>query len=161
MIDPARTPIIVYERTVYPGGTEDICGPLDPYYLSFRAQQLGKEPEVTLAGRSINDSMGGWIADQLNSRRGAAGSALVMGLAFKGNVRDLRNSRVVNLIDRRRCSAMRSPCTIRSSMPPKRIANIGWKSALTRSPAARSRRGRGAACGIYRARRDPARKPHQ
>jgi UDP-N-acetyl-D-galactosamine dehydrogenase len=56
---------------------------------------------VILAGRSINDGMGAWVADQLHGRRrGQPGSALVMGLAFKENVPDLRNSRVIDVIRR-------------------------------------------------------------
>jgi UDP-N-acetyl-D-glucosamine/UDP-N-acetyl-D-galactosamine dehydrogenase len=83
-----------------PGLVGGHCIGVDPYYLSYRAQQLGLEPNVILAGRSTNDRMGAWVADQLHERRGAAGSALVMGLAFKENVPDLRNSRVTDLIDR-------------------------------------------------------------
>ncbi|HYI39687.1 MAG TPA: nucleotide sugar dehydrogenase, partial [Allosphingosinicella sp.] len=74
-----------------PGLVGGHCIGVDPYYLSFRAQQLGLEPNVILAGRSINDRMGSWVAERLHERRGKAGSALVMGLAFKENVPDLRN----------------------------------------------------------------------
>ena len=82
-----------------PGLVGGHCIGVDPYYLSFRAQQLGQEPDVILAGRSINDRMGSWLAEQLHARRGAAaGSALVMGLAFKENVPDLRNSKVIDVI---------------------------------------------------------------
>jgi UDP-N-acetyl-D-galactosamine dehydrogenase len=83
-----------------PGLVGGHCIGVDPYYLSHRAQQLGHEPNVILSGRSINDSMGVWLADQLHARRGKAGSALVMGLAFKENVPDLRNSRVIDVIRR-------------------------------------------------------------
>ncbi len=84
-----------------PGLVGGHCIGVDPYYLSHRAQQLGIEPNVILAGRSINDRMGAWVADQLHARRGGRpGSALVMGLTFKENVPDLRNSRVIDLIRR-------------------------------------------------------------
>jgi len=83
-----------------PGLVGGHCIGVDPYYLSHRAQQLGEEPHVILAGRSINDGMGRWMADEIHARRGRAGSALVMGLAFKENVPDLRNSRVIDLIER-------------------------------------------------------------
>jgi UDP-N-acetyl-D-galactosamine dehydrogenase len=73
---------------------------VDPYYLSHLAQQLGHNPEVILAGRGTNDGMGAWIADALHERRGEAGSALVLGLTFKENVPDLRNSRSFDLIRR-------------------------------------------------------------
>jgi UDP-N-acetyl-D-galactosamine dehydrogenase len=83
-----------------PGLVGGHCIGVDPYYLSFRAQQLGAAPDVILAGRSINDSMGAWVADQLHARRGRAGSVLMMGLAFKENVPDLRNSKVIDVIRR-------------------------------------------------------------
>jgi UDP-N-acetyl-D-galactosamine dehydrogenase len=83
-----------------PGLVGGHCIGVDPYYLSYRAQQLGQEPDVILAGRSINDRMGRWVADQLHARRGVPGSVLVMGLTFKENVPDLRNSRVIDVIER-------------------------------------------------------------
>jgi UDP-N-acetyl-D-glucosamine/UDP-N-acetyl-D-galactosamine dehydrogenase len=83
-----------------PGLVGGHCIGVDPYYLSYRAQQLGQEPNVILAGRSINDRMGAWVADQLHTRRRKPGSALVMGLSFKENVPDLRNSKVIDLIRR-------------------------------------------------------------
>ena len=84
-----------------PGLVGGHCIGVDPYYLSHRAQQLGLEPNVILSGRSINDRMGGWLADELHARRGGkGGSALVLGLTFKENVPDLRNSRVIDVIRR-------------------------------------------------------------
>jgi UDP-N-acetyl-D-galactosamine dehydrogenase len=83
-----------------PGLVGGHCIGVDPYYLSFRAQQLGQDPQVILSGRSINDRMGAWVADRLHERRGSAGSVLVMGLSFKENVPDLRNSRVIDVIRR-------------------------------------------------------------
>jgi UDP-N-acetyl-D-galactosamine dehydrogenase len=83
-----------------PGLVGGHCIGVDPYYLSHLAQQLGHHPEVILAGRGTNDGMGAWIADTLHKRRGKAGSALVLGLTFKENVPDLRNSRSFDLIRR-------------------------------------------------------------
>jgi len=84
-----------------PGLVGGHCIGVDPYYLSYRAQQLGHDPNVILSGRSINDGMGSWVADQLHARRHAKpGSVLVMGLSFKENVPDLRNSRVIDVIRR-------------------------------------------------------------
>ena len=69
--------------------------------MSHLATQLGHHPQVILAGRETNDGMGRWIADRLHERRkGRAGSALVLGLTFKENVSDLRNSRTFDLIRR-------------------------------------------------------------
>jgi UDP-N-acetyl-D-glucosamine/UDP-N-acetyl-D-galactosamine dehydrogenase len=87
----------------HPGLVGGHCIGIDPYYLSHRAQQLGHEPDVILAGRSINDRMGRWMADRLHERRaGRAGSVLVMGLTFKEDVPDLRNSKVIDVIRRLR-----------------------------------------------------------
>jgi UDP-N-acetyl-D-galactosamine dehydrogenase len=84
-----------------PGLVGGHCIGVDPYYLSHRAQQLGHNPEVILAGRATNDGMGRWVADSLHERRGGRpGSALVMGLTFKEDVPDLRNSKVIDVIRR-------------------------------------------------------------
>jgi len=83
-----------------PGLVGGHCIGVDPYYLSHLAQQLGHDPQVILAGREINDGMGAWVADVLHDRRKKAGTALVLGLTFKENVPDLRNSRSFDLIER-------------------------------------------------------------
>ena len=84
-----------------PGLVGGHCIGVDPYYLSHLAQQLDHNPQVILAGRDTNDGMGRWIADRLHAHRGGkAGTALVMGLTFKENVPDLRNSRSAELIAR-------------------------------------------------------------
>jgi UDP-N-acetyl-D-glucosamine/UDP-N-acetyl-D-galactosamine dehydrogenase len=85
----------------HPGLVGGHCIGVDPYYLSFRAQQLGHNSEVILAGRAINDGMGRWVADSIHAARaGHAGSVLVLGLTFKEDVPDLRNSRVVEVVRR-------------------------------------------------------------
>jgi UDP-N-acetyl-D-galactosamine dehydrogenase len=83
-----------------PGLVGGHCIGVDPYYLSHLAQQIGHNPQVILAGRETNDSMGTWIADALHDRRRKAGTALVLGLTFKENVPDLRNSRSIDLVRR-------------------------------------------------------------
>ncbi len=84
-----------------PGLVGGHCIGVDPYYLSHLAQQLGHHPQVILAGRDTNDGMGRWIAERLHAhRRGKPGTALVLGLTFKENVPDLRNSRSADLIGR-------------------------------------------------------------
>ncbi len=83
-----------------PGLVGGHCIGVDPYYLSHLAQQLGHDPQVILAGRGTNDGMGVWIADMLHERRGKAGSALVLGVTFKENVPDLRNSQAFDLVRR-------------------------------------------------------------
>ena len=80
-----------------PGLVGGHCIGVDPYYLAHRARQVGHEPEIILAGRRINDGMGGFIAGEI-ARRVERGRALVLGLTFKENVPDLRNSKVADLV---------------------------------------------------------------
>lgn len=83
-----------------PGLVGGHCIGVDPYYLAHRAAVLGHDPQVILAGRSTNDGMAGWVAKQLHALRGGTpGSVLVLGLTFKENVPDLRNSKVADLIE--------------------------------------------------------------
>jgi UDP-N-acetyl-D-glucosamine/UDP-N-acetyl-D-galactosamine dehydrogenase len=87
-----------------PGLVGGHCIGVDPYYLTHKAEALGYHPEVILAGRRINDGMGGHVARTLTEemgRRGRSGAGariLVMGLAFKENCPDLRNTRVIDII---------------------------------------------------------------
>src|SRR3990170_1642683 len=84
-----------------PGLVGGHCIGVDPYYLSHLSQALGHHPQVILAGRATNDAMGQWVADRLHERRGGKpGSVLVLGLTFKENVPDLRNSRAFDVIAR-------------------------------------------------------------
>ncbi|MBM3542758.1 MAG: nucleotide sugar dehydrogenase, partial [Alphaproteobacteria bacterium] len=82
-----------------PGLVGGHCIGVDPYYLAEFAQRLGHHPEVILAGRRINDAMGDHLAACIAAAWGGiAGRALVLGLTFKENVPDLRNSKVVDLV---------------------------------------------------------------
>jgi UDP-N-acetyl-D-glucosamine/UDP-N-acetyl-D-galactosamine dehydrogenase len=84
-----------------PGLVGGHCIGVDPYYLSHCAQSLGHLPRVILAGRAINDGMGLWVADTIHSLRNSrTGTVLVMGLTFKPDVPDLRNSKVVDVVRR-------------------------------------------------------------
>ena len=86
-----------------PGLVGGHCIGVDPYYLTYKAQQVGYHPAMILAGRSINDAMGGYIADETVKemlRRGLAikqSRILVLGLTFKENCPDLRNSKVQDI----------------------------------------------------------------
>ncbi|WP_372733188.1 nucleotide sugar dehydrogenase [Novosphingobium sp.] len=82
-----------------PGLVGGHCIGVDPYYLSARAEALGHDPQVILAGRGVNDGMAQWVARQLHAKRSnTPGSVLVLGLTFKENVPDLRNSKVADVI---------------------------------------------------------------
>jgi len=88
-----------------PGLVGGHCIGVDPYYLTYKAEMLGYHPEVILAGRRINDNMGKFIAEQTikqvirngNPVKGA--KIIVLGLTFKENVPDLRNSHVIDVIN--------------------------------------------------------------
>ena len=87
-----------------PGLVGGHCIGVDPYYLTTKAQQLGYQPEVILAGRRVNDNMGRYIAQRLvkllvNADRPVRGARVgVLGLTFKENVTDIRNSKVPDII---------------------------------------------------------------
>jgi UDP-N-acetyl-D-galactosamine dehydrogenase len=87
-----------------PGLVGGHCIGVDPYYLTHKAQAVGYHPEVILAGRRINDGMGPYVANQvikLMIRRGInpfGARVLVLGLTFKENCPDLRNTRVVDVV---------------------------------------------------------------
>ena len=82
-----------------PGLVGGHCIGVDPYYLSHRAEQLGHDPRVILAGRKINDGMAPWVAERLDAKlESKASRILVLGLTFKEDVPDLRNSKVADLI---------------------------------------------------------------
>ncbi len=87
-----------------PGLVGGHCIGVDPYYLTHKADMIGYHPQVILAGRRINDGMGKFIAEQTIKHMIAAGSYVkdakvnVLGLTFKENCGDLRNSRVIDVI---------------------------------------------------------------
>ena len=84
-----------------PGLVGGHCIGVDPYYLSFHAQRIGHDPRVILAGRGINDDMGRWIADRLHTLLGSTPKRILfLGLTFKENVPDVRNSRAVDIVRR-------------------------------------------------------------
>lgn len=87
-----------------PGLVGGHCIGVDPYYLTHKAQEIGYHPEVILAGRRINDGMGAYVAEQvikLMTRKRIQvvdARVLLLGLAFKENCTDLRNTRVVDIV---------------------------------------------------------------
>jgi UDP-N-acetyl-D-galactosamine dehydrogenase len=87
-----------------PGLVGGHCISVDPYYLTHKAQAMGHHPEIILAGRRLNDSMGAYVANQLiktmiKRRIKIEGArVLVMGITFKENCPDLRNTRVLDII---------------------------------------------------------------
>ena len=88
-----------------PGLVGGHCIGVDPYYLTYKAEAVGYHPQVILAGRKTNDGMGKYIAEQTVKKMIQAGhgingaDVIVLGLTFKENCPDLRNSRVIDIID--------------------------------------------------------------
>ena len=88
----------------FPGLVGGHCIGVDPYYLSYKADELGIHAKIISAGRSINDSMGGYIATQTVKKMIAAGKTinrakvLILGATFKENVSDIRNSKVADVV---------------------------------------------------------------
>ena len=87
-----------------PGLVGGHCIGVDPYYLAHKAAMLGYQPEVILAGRRVNDGMGTWVAGQavkalVRSGLGGRGAVVtILGLTFKEDVPDLRNTRVIDIV---------------------------------------------------------------
>jgi len=87
-----------------PGLVGGHCIGVDPYYLTHKAQKLGYEPEIILAGRRLNDSMGTYVASYLlgamtiKSIEKKDSNVLILGLAFKENCPDLRNTKVIDIV---------------------------------------------------------------
>lgn len=87
-----------------PGLVGGHCIGVDPYYLAQKAMEVGYHPEIILAGRRLNDGMGAYVADEvikLMIRKGiqvVASKALVMGITFKENCPDVRNTKVIDII---------------------------------------------------------------
>ncbi len=88
----------------YPGLVGGHCIGVDPYYLLHKAREVGVEPQVIASGRRINDNMPGFIAKRLvqmliqQGKNPSTCKVLVLGITFKENVADIRNSKVANLI---------------------------------------------------------------
>ena len=88
-----------------PGLVGGHCIGVDPYYLTYKAESIGYHPQVILSGRRINDNMGIYIASKIvklmnkNGNPIKGGKALVLGITFKENCPDIRNSKVVDVIE--------------------------------------------------------------
>ena len=110
-----------------PGLVGGHCIGVDPYYLTHKAQAIGYHPEIILSGRRLNDNMGGHVALQLVKAMLDKGTTikgsrvLVLGLTFKENCPDLRNSKVIDVINELetygRCRLLRSLVTKKKRKP--------------------------------------------
>lgn len=123
----------------YPGLVGGHCISVDPYYLTYKANALGYEPEVITSGRRINDDMGPYIArktvqllTQLGKDPGNA-KVLVMGATFKENITDLRNSKVVDLIRELKAFSVKVEVTDPHASGDEVLQQYGF--GLVKSPA--------------------------
>jgi len=88
-----------------PGLVGGHCIGIDPYYLTYKAQEVGYNPEIILAGRRLNDNMGMYVANQVlklmiqKEHKIAGAKVLVLGITFKENCPDIRNSRAIDVIN--------------------------------------------------------------
>ena len=114
-----------------PGLVGGHCIGVDPYYLTFKAQEVGHHPEIILAGRRINDGMPNYVAATLLAefvrRRVNINEAkiLVLGITFKENCPDIRNSKVVELIKFYQILVWRWMFMIRMPIRPRYWMNSG------------------------------------
>ena len=87
-----------------PGLVGGHCIGVDPYYLTYKAEELGYQPEIILAGRRLNDGMGGYVASEVvklmiqKGHRILNANVLVLGITFKENCPDIRNSRAIDVV---------------------------------------------------------------
>ena len=143
-----------------PGLVGGHCIGVDPYYLTHKAEMLGYHPQVILAGRRINDGMGKFIAEQTIKQMIAGGSYVkgakvnVLGLTFKENCGDLRNSKVIDIINELKTYGVEVFVTDPAGRVRRGHARIRRAPAALGRPAARRRhRGRRGAPRICRAHR--------
>lgn len=88
-----------------PGLVGGHCIGVDPFYLAQKAQELGYHPEIILAGRRLNDSMGGYVAGEVvklmlkSGKQVKDSKILILGITFKENCPDIRNTKVIDIIN--------------------------------------------------------------
>lgn len=122
-----------------PGLVGGHCIGVDPYYLTYKAKALGYDPEVILSGRTINDNMGLYIAKKIVDRfekqeiELQKAKVLVLGITFKENVQDIRNSKVVSLIRELQSYGIQVDATDPKANPEETLHEYGFP--LTQNPS--------------------------
>jgi nucleotide sugar dehydrogenase len=149
-----------------PGLVGGHCIGVDPYYLTHRAERSGYHPEVILAGRRVNDAMGARIARQCvrmimkgNGRSSSEACVTVLGLTFKENVPDIRNSKVVDIV--RELQGFGIPVQAHDPVADPRDAQSEYGISLVSRDAlqpAQERQGRGVARQSKASARTPSRR---
>jgi UDP-N-acetyl-D-galactosamine dehydrogenase len=122
-----------------PGLVGGHCIGVDPYYLTYKAKELDYDPQVILSGRHINDNMGAYVAKrvvQLMLKKGvniSQAKVLVMGITFKENVQDIRNSKVVDIIEELSSFSIQVDVLDPKADPTETLHEYGF--SLTSSPS--------------------------
>lgn len=124
-----------------PGLVGGHCIGVDPYYLTYKANKIGYEPKIILAGRELNDNMGNYVASKLIKKMKSKkikikqSKILIMGLTFKENCSDIRNSGVQNVVSKLKeleCKLdLHDPCADRNDI--KKVYNIYPKIKLAKN----------------------------
>ena len=144
-----------------PGLVGGHCIGVDPYYLTHKAEVIGYHPQVILAGRRINDGMGKFIAEQTVKQMIAGGSPIkgakvnVLGLTFKEDVPDLRNSRAVDVIHELQTYGVEVTVHDPIAAPADAHEEYGITSDGLGCPSGRRRRGAGGGAPAIPAASDP------
>jgi UDP-N-acetyl-D-glucosamine/UDP-N-acetyl-D-galactosamine dehydrogenase len=121
-----------------PGLVGGHCIGVDPYYLTYKAQQLGYNPEMILAGRRINDNMSSYVASRIVKLMLSKGmqplrsKVLVLGLTFKENCPDIRNTKVVDIV--RELEGYGAPCDVHDPWVDARAARAEYGIELVAEP---------------------------
>jgi UDP-N-acetyl-D-galactosamine dehydrogenase len=124
-----------------PGLVGGHCIGVDPYYLTHKAQSIGYHPEIILAGRRLNDSMGAYVVAQLvkamTKKRIQVDGArvLVLGLTFKENCPDVRNTKVVDIVKELPTTTCRPMCLTLGLTQPKPSTNTALPPSANRKQA--------------------------
>ncbi|MBL4800986.1 MAG: nucleotide sugar dehydrogenase [Emcibacter sp.] len=115
-----------------PGLVGGHCIGVDPYYLAERARQINHDPRIILSGRAINDGMADFVAERICAQLSGAGKILVLGLTFKENCPDLRNTKATDLIQglRRRGFSVDVHDAAADPVEAKKFYNIDLVSSL-------------------------------
>jgi len=112
-----------------PGLVGGHCIGVDPYYLTYRAQQMGYHPQVILAGRRINDDMGRYIAENtvkqliLSGKDVCGAKVAILGITFKENCPDSRSTRVIDVVRELESYGL-SPLIVDTGLKRMRYVNI-------------------------------------
>ncbi len=83
-----------------PGLVGGHCIGVDPFYLAYKAQKIGVDPEIILAGRKINDKMGSFVASRVLEQLKPGDKVMILGFTFKENVPDIRNTKVIDIVSK-------------------------------------------------------------